>query len=97
MFQITKWQKVLYLAFAVGAVGFSAYGIMYTINTFKDINQSANTENTITATSDINGDNLISGGCSPYGCAACAGCVKLQYQQKVETLPTASTNITQVY
>jgi len=92
-----KWRPAVYSIFAVGIVGFSAYGIMHTVNAYKDINQSVTTENSMIVTSSDTGDNLISGGCSPYGCAACAGCVKLQYQQNIETLPSSATQITQTY
>jgi hypothetical protein len=85
-----RGQKALYSLAALGILGFSVYGIANTVKAANDIS-SFNAAEQAAVTAQAQG-SLTPGGtfCNPYGCAACAGCVSLQYQQKVETAPSAS-------
>jgi hypothetical protein len=89
--KIIKGQKAMVWLAALGILGFSAYGITSTVKAAEQANVQNAAEQTILATQAQG--SLTPGGtiCNPYGCAACAGCINLQYQQTVETLPSAST------
>jgi hypothetical protein len=86
----TKGQKAIYSLAALGILGFSAYGITNTVKAANDVSV-LNTAEQAAITTQAQGSLTPEGSfCNPYGCAACSGCVSLQYQQSVETSPAAS-------
>jgi hypothetical protein len=85
-----RGQKALYSLAALGILGFSVYGIANTVKAANDVS-ALNAAGQAAVTAQVQGSLTPDGPfCNPYGCAACAGCVSLQYQQKVETAPSAS-------
>jgi hypothetical protein len=81
-------QKVLYSLAALGILGFAAHGITNTVKAADDLSaqNAAGQTVLINQTDGISPDGAF---CPPGGCAACAGCVSLQYQQSVVTLPSS--------
>jgi hypothetical protein len=82
-------QKVLFSLLAMGILGFAAYGISNTVKAADDLAaQSAEGQTVlISQNPGISPDGAL---CPPGGCAACAGCVSLEYQENVDTVPSAS-------
>jgi len=88
-----KGPKAIYALTALGILGLAAYGITNTIraaDSFSAASPSEQPSIAIQAQGSLTPDGSF---CNPYGCAACSGCVKLQYQQTVETLPSSSAEI----
>jgi hypothetical protein len=84
MFISTKKHRSLLAVAAIGAIGFSSYGLFNTVNAFNDIGKSLPSDYTIQIAAD-NGSFKPDGTfCNPYGCAGCDGCVGMQYQQNVK-------------
>jgi|WetSurMetagenome_2_1015567.scaffolds.fasta_scaffold414966_2 hypothetical protein len=76
-----RWKKPLYIAAAAGVIGFAAYGVHHTIDAAQ-----ASGQDTSVSVDTVNYDPST-GGCGPYGCAACSVCTVLQYQPDIETTP----------
>jgi hypothetical protein len=97
MFKSIRWKKALSLAAAAGIIGLSAYGIFHTASAFSDIRQSQ-ANNDIIADTLADKDNPSPGGpfCNPLGCAACGGCVSLEYEQNIQSLPVSAVQIEQL-
>lgn len=82
-------QKVLYSLFAMGILGFAAYGISNTVKAADDL-AAQNSEGQTVLINQTQGIFPDSALCPPGGCAACAGCVSLEYRENMDTLPSAS-------
>jgi hypothetical protein len=74
-----KLKKSVYFLSAAGIIGLAAFGVYNTANAVSDLKQTQNTEVILPVNSPA-GEGLT-GGCSPYGCAACPVCTVIQYQQ----------------
>jgi hypothetical protein len=94
---IKKWQRSISVAMAVGIICLSAFGIYRTVNAYTDITQSQAPDDSSTLQVSPE-NNLIPGGavCNPLGCAACAGCTGLLYQETIETLPDSVLRLEQI-
>lgn len=81
--------KVLYSLLALGILGFAVSGISNTVKAADDLAaQNAEGQTVlISQTQGVSPDGTL---CPPGGCAACEGCVRLEYQENVDTLPSAS-------
>jgi hypothetical protein len=97
MSALIKWKKALPLAVAAGIVCFSAYGIYHTASAYTDITQSQAPDDSSTLQVSPE-NNLIQGGtvCNPLGCAACAGCTSLLYQETIEAQPDSGLRLEQI-
>jgi hypothetical protein len=91
---LIKWKKVLPFTLALGIIGLFGYGVGHTITSFGDIQQSQSGGILVSNISTAkDGLNPVSPICNPLGCAACGGCVTLQYGQNVTSVPDSSVQI----
>ena len=74
-----KFKKAAYYLSAAGIIGLATFGVYNTANAVSDLKQTQNTEIVLPPNSPA-GESLT-GGCNPYGCAACSVCTVIQYQQ----------------
>ncbi len=86
---IKTGQKVLYSLFALGILSFAAYGISKTVKA-ADVFAAQNADGETIMISQTDGTSPDGALCPPGGCVVCAGCVSLEYQENVDTLPSAS-------
>jgi len=94
MIKMLKWKKTLPLAVAAGVMCLSAYGIYHTADAYSDLQAPGDT----LITEASSGDGLTPGGtvCNPLGCAACAGCTDLLYQETIEAQPDSGVQLEQI-
>ena len=87
---ILNTKKAFYSLAAIGIMLFSVYGITNIIKAAGELPSDSVTDNTAIAAQTPGSYNPNGSLCPAGGCAACAGCSSVQYQQNVETLPSAS-------
>lgn len=95
--RLTNFKKPLYLASAIGIIGFSVYGIYNTVHAYDDINQSQTTDYTTSADNSTAAQYDGSSFCHPLGCAACSGCINQVNQQSIESIPDSTVQLEQIY
>jgi hypothetical protein len=94
MLNLTKINRSLLAIAAIGAIGFSTYGVFNIVNAASDPGLSLPTDYPGINMVDDSGSKPDGTFCNPYGCVGCNGCLSLQYRQAVEEAsgPTVELN-----